>query len=97
MASATYSYVRENLARVWDEVEEGQEPVILTRRGHEDLALVPARELQSLRETAHLLRSPENARRLLQALARSRHQGGTEFASIEAVAEAVGLTATGEQ
>jgi antitoxin YefM len=68
--TGTYSYARDNLAQLWDEVEDSREEVIFTRRGHEDLALLPARELRSLQETAHLLRSPQNATRLLRALAR---------------------------
>lgn len=91
MNTITYSYARENLAEIWDEVENSQEEVILRRRGHEDLALIPARELQGLKETAHLLRSPRNAARLLKALADSRNGSGTEFASIESLAAAVGL------
>lgn len=87
----SYSHARENLAAVWDEVEESREEVILTRRGHEDLALVPAHELRSLRETAHLLRSPRNAARLLTALARSRREGGIEVESVEALAAELGL------
>lgn len=71
MGTATYSYLRENLAEVWDEVEDSQEPVIVKRRGHQDLAILPADEFESLRETAHLLRSPKNARRLLEAIARA--------------------------
>jgi antitoxin YefM len=88
----SYSYARENLAQLWDEVEESREEVILTRRGHEDLALLPARELRSLQETAHLLRSPRNAARLLRALARSRAQEEVpSFESAEALAEAVNV------
>ena len=71
MTTATYSHLREHLAEVWDAVEDTQEPVILQRRGHEDLALLPAAELAGLMETAHLLRSPKNALRLMAALARS--------------------------
>jgi antitoxin YefM len=71
MGSATYSYLREHLAEVWDEVENSQTPVRIQRRGHQDMALIPADELASLEETAHLLRSPKNAARLLTALARS--------------------------
>lgn len=77
MKRDTYSSVRENLAEVWDRVEESQEPLIITRRGHEDMALLPASELEGLRETAHLLRSPENARRLLASLNRAQ-SGATE-------------------
>ena len=65
---ATYTYVRENLARLLDQVEANREVVIINRRGHEDVALVPVRELDGLVETAHLLRSPKNAERLLTAL-----------------------------
>jgi antitoxin YefM len=71
MGNATYSYLREHLAEVWDEVESSQKPVRIQRRGHQEMALIPADELTSLEETAHLLRSPKNAARLLAALARS--------------------------
>src|SRR5690606_3446909 len=72
----SYSKVRENLAAVWNEIEDSREEVILRRRGPEDLALLPAHELQSLKETAHLLRLPANAALLLTALARSRTAQG---------------------
>ena len=71
MGTASYSHLRENLAEIWDQVEDTQEPVIVKRRGHQDMAILPADELESLRETAHLLRSPKNARRLLEAIARA--------------------------
>jgi antitoxin YefM len=92
MTTISYSKVRENLAAVWDEVEDSREEVILRRRGHEDLALLPAHELRSLRETAHLLRSPANAARLLTALSRSRgDEGDLTFDSVEALAAEAGL------
>jgi antitoxin YefM len=78
----TYSSLRENLASVWDKVVEDQEVVIVHRKGSKDVALVPAAELSSLMETAHLLRSPRNARRLLTALRRAR-AGKTKSGSIE--------------
>lgn len=67
----TYSYARQNFAKILREAEDRQEPVIIKRRGREDMALIPADELRSLEETAHLLRSPKNAQRLLQALQRA--------------------------
>ena len=77
MATRTsYSHARQNLAKVWDQVEDSREAAVIQRRGHEDMALVPADELSSLRETAYLLRSPENAARLLAALARGRRGRG---------------------
>jgi antitoxin YefM len=50
--------------------------VIVRRRGARDVALVPADELAGLLETAHLLRSPKNARRLLTALRRAERGKG---------------------
>jgi antitoxin YefM len=67
----TYTSLRENLASVLDQVVDQQETVIVRRRGSRDVALIPASELAGLMETAHLLRSPQNARRLLAALRRA--------------------------
>jgi prevent-host-death family protein len=68
----TYSNARANLAAILDRVGDDHEIVIINRRGAEDVALVAAKELSSLVETAHLLRSPANARRLLKALDRAK-------------------------
>ena len=70
----TYTQARANLAALCNEVTAGREAVIIHRRGAEDVALVSATELRSLVETAHLLRSPRNAERLLNALARAQAQ-----------------------
>jgi antitoxin YefM len=67
----TYTDARANLARLLDEVISDRETVIITRRGAADVALIAADELASLQETAHLLRSPKNALRLLTALHRA--------------------------
>jgi antitoxin YefM len=67
----SYTSLRENLASVLDRVFEDREIVIVRRKGAKDVALVPANELAGLLETAHLLRSPRNARRLLTALRRA--------------------------
>ena len=71
----TYTGLRERLASVLKQVADDHEVVIVRRRRAKDVALVPAEELASLMETAHLLRSPKNARRLLAALRRA--EGGT--------------------
>jgi antitoxin YefM len=68
----SYTQLREKLATVLDRVVEDQETVIVHRRGSKDVALIPASELAGLVETAHLLRSPKNAERLLAALQRAR-------------------------
>ena len=68
----TYSNARENLASLLEQVAANREIVIINRRGYEDVAMVTASELSSLLETAHLLRSPKNAERLLKALHRAQ-------------------------
>lgn len=73
----SYSHARDNLADLWNVVEDSREAAVIHRRGHEDMALIPADELASLRETAYLLRSPQNAARLLSALARARQNRTT--------------------
>jgi antitoxin YefM len=60
------------LATLLETAAADREIVIISRRGFEDVALVAASELSSLLETAHLLRSPKNARRLLTALNRAK-------------------------
>ncbi|HZU26883.1 MAG TPA: type II toxin-antitoxin system Phd/YefM family antitoxin [Bryobacteraceae bacterium] len=70
-AETTYTALRKDLAGVLDQVFDNQETVIVRRRGARDVALIPASELSGLLETAHLLRSPRNARRLLTALHRA--------------------------
>jgi antitoxin YefM len=70
----TYTHARANLAALCKEATLSREPIIIHRRGAEDVALVDAAELRSLMETAHLLRSPKNAQRLIAAIVRAREQ-----------------------
>jgi antitoxin YefM len=72
----TYTQARANLASLWDEVTRNREVIIIERRGAESVALISADELEGLLETAYLLRSPENAERLLRALTRARQKEG---------------------
>jgi len=67
----TYSKARANFAKLCNEVTDCNEIVLITRRKADDVALISASELSSLLETAHLLRSPKNAERLLRALNRA--------------------------
>ena len=71
-SETTYSSLRQNLATVLDQVVDQQDTVIVRRKGARDVALIPASELTALMETAHLLRSPRNARRLMTALRRAK-------------------------
>lgn len=87
---ATYTEARANLARLWDQATQDRETVIITRRGADDVAMIAADELASLQETAHLLRSPANAARLLTALEQALRKEG-EPTTIEEIRQEVGL------
>lgn len=71
MTETTYTSLRQSLASVRDRVADDREVVIIRRKGEKKVAMIPADELAGLMETAHLLRSPRNARGLLTALRRS--------------------------
>jgi antitoxin YefM len=89
----TYTGLRERLAAVLDQVANDQEVVIVRRRGAKDVALIPADELAGLLETAHLLRSPRNAERLMSALNNARRGKGKKM-SLEQLRRQVGLDET---
>jgi antitoxin YefM len=75
----TYTSAREQLATLLDRVTKDREVVIIQRRGSEDVAMISADELASLTDTAYLMRSPENAERILSALARAlKNQGKSQ-------------------
>ena len=90
----TYTQARTQFAHLYDSVVNDREIVIIRRRGAEDVALIAADELAGLLETAHLLKSPVNAERLLNALARARERVGTPQTIAELRRE-VGLDETG--
>lgn len=67
----TYTQARDGLAKLLDQVTHNREVVVIQRRGKEEVVMIAASELESLMETAYLLRSPANAERLLSALGRA--------------------------
>lgn len=68
---STYTQVRDSLAKLLDQVTHNREIVILQRRGEEEVAILAASKQKNLLETAYLLRSLANAKRLLTALGRA--------------------------
>jgi antitoxin YefM len=68
----SYTELRENLASYLARVVDDREVVVVKRRGAGDVALIALDELAGLEETAYLLRSPANARRLRESLAESK-------------------------
>ena len=69
--STSYTDARKNLASLLDRIESENAIALITRRGHKDIAILPAEELIALTESLHLLRSPKNAQRLFAAIEES--------------------------
>lgn len=87
----TYTGARRNLAALMDQVTDTHEPVLIRRRGKEPVALIAAEDLSSWMETNYLLRSPENARRLKEAIARA-DAGRGELLGVAELRQKLGLT-----
>lgn len=87
----TYTGARRNLAALMDQVTDTHEPVLIRRRGKEPVALIAAEDLSSWMETNYLLRSPENARRLKEAIARA-DAGQGELLGVAELRQKLGLT-----
>lgn len=79
----TYTQARASLASLLDQVTDHREVVIVQRRGQEDVAMIAASELESLTESAYLLRSPANAGRLLSALGKALKDNGQPLTPAE--------------
>ena len=86
----TYTQARAGLAKLLDEVTHNREIVIIQRRNEEEVAMIAASELESLTESAYLLRSPANAERLLTTLNRALKEEGNPQ-SLKEIRGEVGL------
>ena len=89
--TTSYTNARKNLAELLDRVEQENSVALITRRGHKDIAILPAEELTALLESLHLLRSPRNAERLFAALEESlaRDNLSDEAITDESLAELI--------
>jgi antitoxin YefM len=76
MNAVTYSQARENLAKTMDKVCDDHSPMIITRKNQRSVVMISLEDYEALEETAYLLRSPKNARRLLESIAELEAGGG---------------------
>ena len=83
MGHVGFTELRRNLAEHLDRVESDRVELVVSRRRHEDLTIVPLAELESLRETVHLLGTPANAARLLEGVSQLDAGRGMERSLIE--------------
>ncbi|TLM78047.1 MAG: type II toxin-antitoxin system prevent-host-death family antitoxin [Actinobacteria bacterium] len=78
MDAIPYTTVRARLAEQMDRVCEDHAPIIITRKANSSVVMISLDDYEALEETSYLLRSPRNARRLLEAMAELESTGGTE-------------------
>jgi len=83
MDAITYTHARRTLAKTMEKVCDDHAPVIITRQNQRSVVLISLEDYQALEETAYLLRSPKNARRLLESIAELESGGGTERELVE--------------
>jgi antitoxin YefM len=84
MKTMSYTESRARYAEVLDSVVNDREEVVITRAGHEPVVLMSLADFESLRETAYLMRSPANARRLLDAMERLEAGRGEQHDLVDA-------------
>jgi antitoxin YefM len=74
--AVTYSQAQENLAKTMDKVCDDHSPIVITRKNQRSVVMISLEDYEALEETAYLLKSPNNARRLLEAMAELEAGGG---------------------
>ena len=78
MEAITYTAARQNLAKTMDKVCMDHSPVIVTRKSSNSVVIMSLDDFEALQETAYLLRSPKNARHLLESIAQLENGKGIE-------------------
>ncbi len=78
MKAITYSAARQNLAKTMESVCKDHAPVIVTRKSTDSVVIMSLEDYEALEETAYLLRSPKNTRRLIESIAQLEEGQGSE-------------------
>lgn len=78
MNSISYTTARSNLAKTMEQVCADHAPIAITRKGEGAVVMISMEDYQALEETSYLLRSPKNARRLMESIAELEQGKGRE-------------------
>ena len=78
MKAISYTAARQNLAKTMDQVCQDHAPIIITRKTNDSVVIMSLEDYASLQETAYLLRSPKNTRRLIESIAQLENGKGAE-------------------
>ena len=77
MDTLTYSEARSKLANTMDKVCDDHAPIVITRKNSQSVVMMSLDDYQALEETAYLLRSPKNAKRMIESIVELKSGGGT--------------------
>ncbi len=83
MEVITYTAARQNLAKTMEKVCQDRAPIIITRKTSNSVVMMSLEDYEALEETAYLLRSPKNTRRLIASIAQLENDKGTEKELLE--------------
>ena len=83
MEAITYTNARQNLAKTMEKVCQDHSPVIITRKKNDSVVIMSLEDYKALEETAYLLRSPKNMRRLIESISQLENGNGTERSLID--------------
>jgi len=78
MEAISYTNARQNLAKTMEKVCQDHSPVIVTRKKNDSVVIMSFDDYKALEETAYLLRSPKNTRRLIESISQLENDKGTE-------------------
>jgi antitoxin YefM len=84
MEAITYSHTRQHLAEIMDKVSDDRAPVLITRQSGNPVVMMSLQDFNALEETAYLMRSPKNAKRLMESIEQLATQGGQVRTLIDA-------------
>lgn len=78
MKAISYTSVRSNLAKTMEQICDDHEPIVITRKNERSVVMVSLEDYEALEETAYLLRSPKNMKRLIESISQLENGQGSE-------------------
>ena len=84
METVTYSRTRQHLSEIMNKVSDDRAPVLITRQNGTPVVMMSLQDFNALEETAYLMRSPKNAKRLMESIEQLDIDGGQERELIDA-------------
>ncbi len=78
MEAISYSQTRQHLSEIMNRVSDDRAPILITRQKGNPVVMMSLDDYNALEETAYLLRSPKNAKRLMESIEQLMTQGGSQ-------------------